>query len=152
MAIDFSIPFTRNDAGYKVSPNNFIKPGKRPLSAISPVIATMEDGSIAVIVGATGGSHIPSAVLQTLIPALDNHKSPRGSLDTPRLHNQLFPDQVEVPPSFDNETIAFLKSRNHNIVRVEQYQSAAHAIARLANGTFRAAGEPIQPESGGFGV
>jgi gamma-glutamyltranspeptidase len=83
---------------------------------------------------------------------LDNNASPFVSLNTSRLHHQLFPNWIEVPPSFNNNTISFLETNNHRIVRVEQYQSAAQAIARLRNGTFWAASEPMQLQSGAFGV
>src|ERR1700753_2580604 len=35
---DFSIPGQKNAFGYLPSPSNYIKPGKRPLSSITPVI------------------------------------------------------------------------------------------------------------------
>ena len=57
-----------------------------------------------------------------------------------------------VVPGFDNRTVAFLKERGHNVTFVPQGQSAAQAIRLLENGTFEAAGEPRQKESGGFAV
>lgn len=107
---------------------------------------------MAFITGAAGGRHIPSAVIQVLVAALRRNESPFNALNTSRLHHQLFPNQVEVLPTFDNTTVDSLKSRNHTVVRVEGLQSMAQAIRRLANGTFWAASEPAQLQSGGYAL
>jgi gamma-glutamyltranspeptidase/glutathione hydrolase len=148
---DFSTPNTTNAFGYPANPNNFIKPRKRPLSSISPVIATRDDGSFVFATGAAGGSHIPTTTLQTLIHALDENLSPSLSLARPRLHHQLFPNYVEIPDTYDNATVDFLKSRKHVIERLPEW-SYAQAIFRSQQGLFEAAAEPRQLESGAFAV
>lgn len=46
---------------------NFIAPGKRPLSAMSPIIVTHKaSGRLVALAGASGGPLIVSATLQTL--------------------------------------------------------------------------------------
>lgn len=62
---DFSIPGQVNAYGYPPSPANYIEPGKRPLSSMSPMVFT-QHGTLRGTVGASGGSLILSAVLQTL--------------------------------------------------------------------------------------
>src|SRR5579871_4806897 len=41
---DFSIPGASNAFGYVPSPANYIRPGKRPLSSISPTIVEFPNG------------------------------------------------------------------------------------------------------------
>lgn len=149
--IDFSTPNTTNAFGYPANPNNYIKPGKRPLSSISPVIATRDDDSFVFATGAAGGSYIPTTTLQTLIHALDEHLSPNMSLARPRLHHQLFPNYAEIPDTYDNATVDFLRNRGHEIMRVAEW-SYAQAIFRSKQGLFVAAAEPRQLESGAFAV
>ena len=55
------------------SPANFIRPGKRPLSSISPTIVERADGSLYFIVGAAGGSRLITATVQNLWHVLDQN-------------------------------------------------------------------------------
>ncbi|GAD96923.1 gamma-glutamyltranspeptidase [Paecilomyces variotii No. 5] len=149
---DFSVPGKSNAFGYVPSPANYIRPGKRPLSSITPAIATHSDGSLFFIVGAAGGSRIITATVQNLIHGLDEKLSAHEALAKPRLHDQLIPNQVTFEYSYDNSTVAFMESRGHNVTWVAPNQSSAQAIRVLSNGTFDAAGEPRQLDSGGFAV
>jgi gamma-glutamyltranspeptidase/glutathione hydrolase len=53
--------------------------------------------------------------------------------------------------AFDNSTIAYLKSKGHQIAWLE-HGSDLQIVRRLSNGTFEAASETRQYESGGFAV
>lgn len=93
---DFSIPNTPNEYGYAPSPANFIKPGKRPLSSISPVIVeSLETGEIYFITGASGGSYIITATLESLWRVLDEKLTATEAVAAPRFHDQLIPNQVK---------------------------------------------------------
>ncbi|KIH57793.1 putative gamma-glutamyltransferase [Ancylostoma duodenale] len=65
---DFSTPGASNAFGFAPSPSNFIAPGKRPMSSMSPmVIYNKNENNIVMVVGASGGSFIISATAQTVI-------------------------------------------------------------------------------------
>ena len=60
---DFSTPGVANGFGYEPAENNFIKPGKRPLSSMSPTIfVDKKTGDVRLAVGAAGGSRIISSI------------------------------------------------------------------------------------------
>ena len=67
---DFSTPNLINVYGLKPTPANFIKPGKRPQSSACPTIVLNNKGNVTLIVGASGGARIISAVSEVglLIP------------------------------------------------------------------------------------
>ncbi|XWW98958.1 hypothetical protein V2A60_006962 [Cordyceps javanica] len=149
---DFSIPGASNAFGYRPSPQNYVRPGKRPLSSISPVIAETPEGKLYFACGSAGGSRITTATVQLVVHMLDQGMGPAESLQQPRLHDQLQPDQVTFEYAYDNSTTAFMKSLGHNVTWVAPGQSTAQALKLLANGTFQAGGEPRQKNSGGFAV
>jgi gamma-glutamyltranspeptidase/glutathione hydrolase len=70
---------------------NAIAPGKRPLSSMSPTIVT-KDGKTVMVVGTPGGSRIITAVLQTMINAIDYDMNAQEAVDMPRIHQQWLPD------------------------------------------------------------
>ncbi|RAK99649.1 uncharacterized protein BO80DRAFT_456355 [Aspergillus ibericus CBS 121593] len=149
---DFSIPNSSNSFGYVPSEANFIRPGKRPLSSSTPAIVTHPNGTVFFVAGSAGGSRIITATIQNIIHAVDQGMSAAEALAQPRLHDQLIPNHVTFEYTYDNETVSFMAARGHNVTWVAPGQSTAHAIRVLPNGTFDAAGEPRQVDSGGFAV
>ena len=68
---DFSTPNETNHFDIVPSKTNYIKPLKRPMSSMNPLIITKNiNGSAAVLItGAAGGSHITTAVAQVTVSA-----------------------------------------------------------------------------------
>ncbi|KAL3954344.1 hypothetical protein ACCO45_009907 [Purpureocillium lilacinum] len=148
---DFSIPGVSNSFGYIPSPANFVRPGKRPLSSISPIIVEQDD-KLYLSVGAAGGSRITTATIQNVHHVLDQNMTIALALGKPRLHDQLSPNVVSFEYSYDNSTIAYMRALGHNVTWVAPGQSTAQGLRLLQNGTFEAAGEPRQDASGGYAV
>lgn len=150
---DFSIPNTVNAFGYAPSPNNFIRPGKRPLSSISPTIVEFADnGTLYFVIGAAGGSRITTATMQNVIHVLNQNMTAPEALAQPRMHDQLIPNQVSFEYAYNNETVAYMKALGCNVTWVAPGQSTAQGIRITPNGTFEAAGEPRQLNSGGYAI
>ncbi|KAJ5147471.1 hypothetical protein N7526_000823 [Penicillium atrosanguineum] len=149
---DFSIPNTSNEFGYIPSEANFIRPGKRPLSSITPAIVTRPDGSLLLITGTEGGSRIITTTVQNIIHVIDHGLSAAEALAQPRLHDQLVPNQATFEYDYDNSTVAFMESLGHNVTWVAPGQSGSQAIRVLPNGTFDAAAEPRLIDSAGYAV
>ena len=145
---DFSIPGVKNEFGFEPSEANFIRPNKRPLSSITPVIAARPDGSLVATVGAAGGSRIISSTTQVLWHVIEHGLTMTEALREPRLHDQLLPNVMLVEYSFDNGTVASLQERGHEVTRVGGGLSSVQGIRRRDDGVFEAASEPRQMNSG----
>jgi len=162
---DFSQPGRRNSFGYEPSPNNFIAPGKRPLSSMSPLIVEFAgNGTVYFATGAAGGSRIISSTAQVAFSVLEGGTGATAetvgkrdmlyAVSRSRLHHQLMPDQLVVETGFDEAQYAAFGEKGHNTTWTptgpgQGGQSAVQAVMRLWNGTFEAVGEIRQVNSGG---
>ena len=63
---------------YKHEHSNTIMPMKRPRSASAPTILLNEDGSIRMVIGASGGAMIPSALAQARNSIIHAYKKVTG--------------------------------------------------------------------------
>jgi len=99
---DFSSPNSSNSFGFAPSEANFIKPGKRPMSSMSPIIIVeKKTGLPKLVLGASGGSKILSAVAQVAIKALWLGMDVKKAIDGRRIHHQLYPTTLDVEDGFD---------------------------------------------------
>lgn len=147
---DFSIPHVSNEFGFKPHWANFIRPGKRPLSSIAPVIADRLDGSLFLTIGAAGGSRIISAVAQTLWHIVEHAMTVTEALREPRLHDQLMPNVLVLERGFQNGTEAAFTAKGHNVNWLDGWQSAVQAVVELHDGSLEAASDPRQENSAGL--
>ena len=92
---------------------NAIAPGKRPLSSMSPTIVS-KDGKPVMVVGTPGGSRIITAVLETMINAIDYDMNAQEAVDMPRFHQQWLPDLTNVENfALSPDTRKILESKGH---------------------------------------
>ena len=121
---DFSTPGQPNVYGLPPSPSNYIVPGKKPFSSMSPLVVE-RDGQLSMVLGASGGPRIISAVLQTLLRVLAYGEEPFSAVAGPRVHHQLVPEMLYAEAwsaggaafFYGNETLLGLEGRGHVVVR-----------------------------------
>ncbi|KAI9326418.1 gamma-glutamyltranspeptidase, partial [Zopfochytrium polystomum] len=145
---DFSSPGSVNAFGYPAAPANLIRPGKRPLSSISPIIVEdVATGKLEFAIGSAGGSRIITANFQNTWSVLHG-KDIQEALAAPRWHDQLSPPltMLEWAASypaipgwvgFDNSTAAYLAQLGHNVTFVAPGSSTAQGIQVFSNGTIK---------------
>ncbi|SAM02512.1 hypothetical protein [Absidia glauca] len=140
---DFSIPGTPNFFGYKPSMQNYVAPGKRSQSSITPVIVE-SDGRFFMALGGSGGSQIPSAVVSVLTNVLDYNMELYEAVATPRIHHQLMPNTVGIETTVPINVTNALKERRHELYYLDRNinLSGVQTVRRLDDGTVHAVSEP----------
>ncbi len=118
---------------------NEIRPGKRPLSSMAPIIVTKK-GRPFMATGGSGGPTIVSGVLQVALNILDFHLDPASAVAEPRIHEQAEPDVVIVEQTIAPATRNALEQMGYKL-KVVPMLGAVNAIT-LAPGNFRGAFDP----------
>ncbi|KAF8356156.1 hypothetical protein PRIPAC_97779 [Pristionchus pacificus] len=130
---DFSNPDAPNFYGYPPSPANFIKPGKRPMSSISPIVLfNKTDKAVQLAFGGAGGSTIISGVAQIAMRTLYMGWNIKEAMDRPRLHDQLMPNVTQYEGDFPQEYVQLLANRGH-VMEKTPVITQATAILRKGN-------------------
>jgi gamma-glutamyltranspeptidase/glutathione hydrolase len=107
-------PGSPNMFGLVQGESNSIRPGKRPLSSMTPSIL-LKDGKLYMVVGGPGGGRIITSVLQTIINNIDFGFNVRDAVDAPRFHHQWKPDQISMERGFSPDTIRLLEGMGHRV-------------------------------------
>ena len=94
---------------------NAIEGGKRPLSSMTPTMV-FRDGKPWIATGSPGGSIIITAVLQTVINAMDFDMNIASAAAAARIHHQWMPDRLRVEQGVSPDTRRLLQQLGHNVV------------------------------------
>lgn len=144
---DFSTPDLINYFGLRPSEANYIKPGKRPMSSMSPTIILDKDNNIRLVIGASGGSRIISSVAQVAIENLWINSNIKDNIDAKRIHHQLYPEYAETEFGFDENIRSNLKAIGHTL-KCREASSIIQAVSKFqdehieANCDGRKGGDP----------
>ncbi|KAG7331937.1 hypothetical protein KOW79_003771 [Hemibagrus wyckioides] len=143
---DFSSPYITNAFCIPPSPNNFIKPGKRPLSSMCPTIISDKHNKVKMVVGASGGTKITTATALVILNSLFFNYDLKKAVEEPRFHNQLNPNYNEVEKDFEKSVINSLGLKNH-VSKLQNSTAVVQAVVRqddqiCAESDIRKGGHP----------
>lgn len=120
---------------------NAVGPGKRPRSAMSPIIVLDRQGRFVGAVGSAGGPAIISYVLKTLVGAFDWHLSMQDAISLPNLvaHGANFSGEADkFPPGM----LEKLNELGINIRPGQFEESGLTGVKVDADGTLRGGADP----------
>lgn len=106
---DFSLTsHAPNYYGLVESGQNEPLPGRRPTGSMAPTIAVGADGQVELVLGASGGPRIPTAVVQLIVGVLCDQEILPVAMRAPRVHHQLVPDEIWAEPMMRPEILRAL--------------------------------------------
>lgn len=129
-----------NSYGLVGTAANAIAPGKRPQSSMAPTIV-VRDRHPELVVGASGGPMIVSAVAQVTLGVVAFGRDAAAAVTAPRIHDQAMPAILAVEPGIDAAARALLRRLGHRLREVAA-AGAASAVVVDAEGRVTAAADP----------
>jgi gamma-glutamyltranspeptidase/glutathione hydrolase len=127
-------PGAPNAYGLRQGEQNAIAPGRRPLSSMTPTLVFQADGTPLLATGSPGGSRIITTVLQVLLNRLLHGLNLASAVAAPRIHSQLWPDQISMEQGISPDTVGLLEARGHRLQRVAAMGSANSVEVRYGPG------------------
>jgi gamma-glutamyltranspeptidase len=131
---------------------NKIKPGKSPMSSMTPIILLDEKKDVSLVVGGAGGILIMTSLVLFLVNVLHLRQSMDTTLAMKRFHHQLEPMRVRFENGYDQpDIVEYLRSKGHASVTASPIISGFASIAAISsrNGDVKTA---IDYRRGGKGT
>ncbi|MEP5764648.1 MAG: gamma-glutamyltransferase [Halieaceae bacterium] len=122
---------------------NRIEGGKRPLSSMTPTMV-FKDGKPWLATGSPGGSIIITAVLQTIINAMDFDMNIASAAASARVHHQWMPDRLTVEQGISPDTRRLLEKMGHKVVDTRRTLGRTQSIM-LEDGLLYGATDTRRP-------
>lgn len=118
---------------------NRVQGGKRPRSAMSPVIVLDATGRPVLATGSPGGSRIIGYVLRALTASLDDDMAPEEVVQLPHALSRNGPSEIEaaLPPPI----VTGLIDRGHELIHADMNSGLA-IIRRTPQGLLQGAADP----------
>ncbi|CAB3261623.1 unnamed protein product [Arctia plantaginis] len=143
---DFSSPGITNYFGLKPATANYIAPYKRPLSSMGPSIIVDQNGNAKLVIGASGGTKITTAVALVIMRKLWFNQTIKEAVDEARFHHQITPMVTEYEFGITEDIVKGLRAKGHGMVRYRGRGSIVCALYRnrtaiFANADFRKGGD-----------
>jgi gamma-glutamyltranspeptidase/glutathione hydrolase len=120
-----------------------IAPGRRVPSMMSPTVV-LRDGEIELGLGSAGSNRIRSAILQTVVRAVEQGLGAEEAVRAPRLHSEA--GIVQTEPGIDEEALARIEARGVPVLRrprINLFFGGVQAVARdPSSGALSGGGDP----------
>jgi gamma-glutamyltranspeptidase/glutathione hydrolase len=120
-----------------------IAPGRRVPSMMAPTLV-LRDGEIVLGVGSAGSNRIRSAILQTVVRAIEQGMPVEAAVEAPRLHFEQ--GVVQAEPGIDEAALARLEARGFVVARrpaINLFFGGVQAVARdPRGGALSGGGDP----------
>jgi gamma-glutamyltranspeptidase/glutathione hydrolase len=117
---------------------------------MTPTLVFRRDGRPWLATGSPGGSRIITTVLQVLLNRLVHGLNLASAVASPRIHSQLWPDQISVEQGLSPDTIAKLQALGHRVV-LAPAMGSANSVEVLAEGGSLGFADPRRLDAAAVG-
>ena len=138
--------------GLMGSEDNLIRPNRRPVSSMSPVLVS-RNGQPIMMTGSPGGSKIISANMQMVLNVVEFGMNIADAAVAPRIHHQWKPDVLEIESGISPDTVSRLMDLGQNI-NFSQRSAGMGSLQTVmwSDGVFYGYSDPRRPGAGAVGV
>lgn len=138
--------------GLMGSEDNLIRPNRRPVSSMSPVLVS-RNGQPMMMTGSPGGSKIISANMQMVLNVVEFGMNIADAAVAPRIHHQWKPDVLEIESGISPDTVSRLMDRGQKI-NFSQRSAGMGSLQTVmwSDGVFYGYSDPRRPGAGAVGV
>lgn len=131
---DFSVkPGFPNMYGLIGGEANSIRPGKRMLSSMTPVIIE-KAGKPYMVLGSPGGSTIPTTVFQVITNVTEFGMNLKQAVDTGRFHHQWLPDWISIEKNAIDMPVSEQLMKMGHVLKERPAIGSVNAIMILPDG------------------
>ena len=138
--------------GLMGSENNLIRPNRRPVSSMSPVLVSRDNKPV-LMTGSPGGSKIISANMQMILNVLEFGMNIADASVAPRIHHQWRPDALEIESGISPDTVSLLMDKGQSIKFSQRsVNMGSLQTVMWKDGFFYGFSDPRRPGAGAIGV
>lgn len=121
---------------------NAVRPGKRPLSSMTPTVLRGGGHRVSMVLGSPGGPRIITAVTAVVLRTLVFEQDLEAAVQAPRFHQQWNPTTTDFEPGWPEPLLEELERRDHVLERRDERWASVQAIRVLANGKVQGVSDP----------
>ena len=140
----------RNFAHREPGHANEMKPGKRPVSTMTPTLVFDVNDKVKIVTGTPGGSRIHNVIMQLLVNLIDYQMNIAEATHTPRIYQGWRTSELAVERGINADTSSLLRLMGHD-VQLQQTMGSTQSIVR-EEGRLYGSADPRRPGALALGV
>ena len=129
---------------------NQMRPGKRPVSTMTPPLVFDVNDEIKVVTGTPGGSRIHNVIMQLLVNLIDYQMNIAEATHAPRIYQGWRTSELAIERGINADTSSLLQVMGHDD-QLQQTMGSTQSIARGEERLYGSA-DPRRPGALALGV
>ena len=129
---------------------NFMAPGKRVVSTMTPTMVFDEEGELFMVTGTPGGSRIHTSILQLIVNVIDYGMNIAEATHAPRIYQGWISPKLGMEKGISIDSQGLLEDMGHDI-QLQQTMGSTQSIM-IIDGILTGAADPRRPGASVAGI